>query len=138
MLQAMNTGHEGSLTTVHANSPRDAISRLETMVLMCNANMSPLVIGRQIASALNVVVHIRRYSDGVRRVESISELTGLEGKVITMQEIISFVQTGVSSEGKCLGHYKLHAVKPKFLERAKAFGLFSLSNGTPTHTALAK
>ncbi len=123
MLQAMNTGHDGSITTVHANSPRDAISRVETMVLMSNANMSQIVINRQIASALNLVIYIRRYSDGVRRVESISEIVGMEGTIISMQEIAMFVQKGLSSEGECLGNFELNAVKPKFLERAKVLGI---------------
>ena len=133
MLQAMNTGHDGSLTTVHSNSPRDALSRVETMVLMSNANMSPLVINRQISSALNLIVFMRRYPDGIRRVESIEEMVGMEGNIITMHEIASFNQTGTSSTGACLGHFKLHAVKPKFLERAKAMGLLapSAGNGTP-------
>lgn len=123
MLQAMNTGHDGSLTTVHANGPRDALSRVETMILMSSANMAAGTINRQIASALNLVVYVRRFSDGVRRVESISEITGMEGNVITMQEIASFSQKGISSDGKCLGNFELHAVKPKFLERAKSLGV---------------
>lgn len=123
MLQAMNTGHDGSLTTVHSNSPRDGISRLETMVLMSNANMSPIVINRQIASALNIIVHIRRYSDGVRRVEAIEEIVGMEGTVISMHEIASFVQTGTSTEGACQGEFKIHPVKPRFLQKAQAAGL---------------
>ena len=93
------------------------------MVLMSNANMSPIVINRQIGSALNLVVFIRRYPDGVRRVESISELVGMEGNIITMQEIAMFVQRGLSQTGECLGGFKLNAVKPKFLERAKTLGI---------------
>ena len=125
MLQAMNTGHDGSLTTVHSNSPRDALSRLETMVLMSNANMSPLVITRQISSALNLIVFMRRYSDGVRRVESIEELVGIEGNVITMQEIASFQQTGVTEQGAVKGKFVIHPVKPRFLERAKVLNVIS-------------
>lgn len=123
MLQAMNTGHDGSLTTVHANSTRDALARIETMVLMSSANMLPGVVSRQIASAINIVIQIRRYSDGVRRVETISELTGMEGNVISMQEIISFVQRGFDTTGRCLGHFELRAVKPKFLEKARMMGI---------------
>lgn len=123
MLQAMNTGHDGSIATVHANSTRDALTRIETMVLMGSANMMPAVISRQIASAVHVVVHLRRFSDGVRRVESVSEVMGMEGSIITMQEIGSFVQKGLSPEGKCLGTFELRAVKPKFLERAATLGV---------------
>jgi pilus assembly protein CpaF len=122
MLQAMNTGHDGSITTVHANSARDSLARLETMILMTNANMSPLAINRQIASALHLVIYARRFSDGVRRVESISEITGMEGNTITMQEIVSFVQKGTSAEGKCVGGFELRAVKAKFLDRARLLG----------------
>jgi len=125
MLQAMNTGHDGSLTTVHSNSPRDALSRIETMVLMSNANMSPIVINKQIGSALNMIVYIRRFSDGVRRVESISEIVGLEGNTITMQEIASFVPEGYNEDGDCNGKFKIHLLKPKFLERAKAMGILN-------------
>ncbi len=123
MLQAMNTGHDGSITTVHANSARDALSRLETMILMTNANMSPLAINRQIASALHLVIFARRFSDGVRRLESISEITGMEGNTITMQDIVSFVQKSTSVDGKCLGGFELRAVKPKFLDKARILGI---------------
>jgi len=123
MLQAMNTGHDGSITTVHANSTRDALARIETMVLMSNANMLPAVINRQIASAINVVVFIRRYSDGGRRCESISEITGMEGSVITMQEIAGYIQKGLTPDGKCIGEFEIRQVKPKFLERAKSLGI---------------
>jgi pilus assembly protein CpaF len=123
MLQAMNTGHDGSIATIHANSPRDAISRVETMVLMSSANMLPGVIDRQIASAINLIVHIRRFSDGVRRFESLSEIVGMEGNIITMQEIGSYVQRGMTSDGKCIGSFELRPVKPKFLSRAKSLGI---------------
>ncbi len=125
MLQAMNTGHDGSITTIHANTSRDALSRIETMVLMTSTNMSSDAINRQISSALNLVVYIRRCSDGVRRIESISEITGMEGNVILMQEFISYVQKSVSPEGKCIGNFEVHAVKPKFLEKARAMGISS-------------
>ncbi|OIO37901.1 MAG: pilus assembly protein CpaF [Candidatus Omnitrophica bacterium CG1_02_46_14] len=128
MLQAMNTGHDGSITTVHSNSARDALSRLETMILMTNANMSPLAINRQIASALQLIIYARRFSDGVRRVESISEITGMEGNTITMQEIVSFVQKGVSENGECLGGFELRAVKPKFLDKARLLGIAGIAN----------
>src|SRR3989338_4740816 len=131
----MNTGHDGSLTTIHSNSPRDALSRLETMVLMSNANMSPLVITRQISSALNLIVFMRRYSDGVRRVESIEEMVGIEGNVITMQEIASFQQTGVTEQGAVKGRFVIHSVKPRFLERAKVLNV--ISQLTPDGAAAA-
>ena len=125
MLQAMNTGHDGSLTTVHSNSPRDALARVETMVLMHNSNMNQVALLRQIASAIEIVIFVRRYSDGVRRMESIQEITGLEGNVIAMQEIAGFIQKGVSADGKCLGSFELHPVRPKFFERAQALGVLS-------------
>lgn len=123
MLQAMNTGHDGSIATCHANSPRDALSRIETMVLMSSANMIPQVINRQIASALNLVVHIRRFSDGVRRLESLSEVVGMEGTTITMQEIGAYVQKGTTPEGRSIGHFELKPTKPKFLDKAVAMGI---------------
>ena len=123
MLQAMNTGHDGSMTTVHANSPRDALSRIATMVLMSNTNIDLRAINRQIASALNLVIQTRRYPDGVRRIESISEITGMEQEVITMQEIVAFSVRGTTPDGKPVGAFKLYAVRPRFLERAKELGV---------------
>lgn len=123
MLQAMNTGHDGSITTVHSNSPRDALGRIETMVLMSTTNMDQIAIRRQMASALNLVLQVRRYSDGVRRLESMSEITGMEHEIITIQEIGGFVQKGMSADGKCIGEFVLHNVKPKFLQRAKELGI---------------
>lgn len=123
MLQAMNTGHDGSLTTVHANTARDALSRIETMVLMTTTNMDQLAIRRQMASALNLIVQIRRYADGVRRLESMSEITGMEQNMVTMQEIGAFVQKGVSKEGGVVGEFVLRDVKPHFLERARELGI---------------
>ncbi len=123
MLQAMNTGHDGSLTSVHANTPRDAFTRIETMVLMSNSNMEQGAIRRNIASAINLVVQIRRYPDGVRRVESITELTGMEQDVITVQELACYVQKGMSSDGKSMGYFKIHSVRPKFFDRAKDLGI---------------
>ena len=123
MLQAMNTGHDGSLTSVHANSARDALTRIETMVLMSNTNMEQQAIRRNISSAINIVVQIRRYSDGTRRVESISELTGMEQDIITMQEIACYVQKGISQDGKSVGLFKVHPIRPKFLERAHELGV---------------
>lgn len=118
MLQAMNTGHEGSITTIHANSPRDAISRLETMVLMANSNLVHDAIIRQIGAAFHLIIQIRRYPDGVRRLESLSEVTGMEGDIITLQEVFSFEQMGIETDGKIMGTFKFHNIRPKFLDSA--------------------
>lgn len=118
MLQAMNTGHEGSITTVHSNSPRDAIGRIETMVLMANSNLVHHAIIRQIAAAFHLIIQIRRYPDGVRRMESLSEVTGMEGDIVTLQEVFSFEQEGVDQEGKTYGTFKFHNIRPKFLDEA--------------------
>jgi pilus assembly protein CpaF len=123
MLQAMNTGHDGSLTTVHANSPRDALTRIETMVAMGATNLPERAIRHQIASALQIVVQQTRLSDGSRRVTSISEITGMEGDVITMQEIFLFEKLGVSQEGKVIGRFRATGVRPKVGERLRAAGI---------------
>jgi len=123
MLQAMNTGHDGSITSVHANTPRDAVSRIETMVLMGTSNMEQKAIRRQIASAIHLVAQIRRYPDGMRRIESISEVTGMEQDVITMQELASYTLKGVTAEGKCTGFFKINPIRPKFIDRAREMGL---------------
>jgi pilus assembly protein CpaF len=123
MLQAMNTGHDGSLTTVHANTPRDALSRLETMIQMTGMRLSDRAMRQQIASALNLVVQVARMSDGSRRVTSISEITGMEGETITMQEIFQYERTGVDKEGQVLGHFRPTGIRPRFAERLKQCGL---------------
>jgi pilus assembly protein CpaF len=123
MLQAMNTGHDGSLTTVHANSPRDALSRIETMIAMGATNMPERALRQQIASAIQVVVQQTRLSDGTRRVTSISEITGMEGDIITMQEIYAFEKVGVTQEGRALGRFRATGVRPKLCERLKASGI---------------
>ena len=123
MLQAMNTGHDGSLTTVHANSPRDALLRLETLVAMAGLNIPTEAIRRYISSALDVVIHIARLIDGSRKVVSLSEITGMEGNVITMQEIFSFEQKGVNTDGHVTGRFKMTGVMPRFVERFKASGV---------------
>jgi pilus assembly protein CpaF len=123
MLQAMNTGHDGSLTTVHANTPRDALSRLETMIQMTGMRLSDRAMRQQIASALNLVVQVARMSDGSRRVTSISEITGMEGETITMQEIFQYERTGVDKEGKVLGRFRPTGIRPRFAERLKQCGL---------------
>jgi pilus assembly protein CpaF len=123
MLQAMNTGHEGSLTTIHANSPRDALARLENMVGMANLNLSLKATRQQIASAITVVIQVLRLVDGRRKVTSIQEITGMEGDVATMQEIFAFRQTGVAADGSVEGYFHATGVRPKFVERLHAFGL---------------
>ena len=123
MLQAMNTGHEGSLTTIHANTPRDALSRLENMVGMANLNLPHKAARQQIASAITVVIQGLRLIDGKRKITSIQEITGMEGDVITMQEIFAFKQTGVGEEGDVQGYFHATGVRPKFMERLRAFGV---------------
>ena len=123
MLQAMNTGHDGSLTTVHANTPRDALSRIETMVAMGSMNLPERAMRQQIASAIQVVVQESRLSDGTRKVTSVSEITGMEGDVITMQEIFLFEKLGVTEDGKVLGRFRASGVRPKCCERLKTSGI---------------
>ena len=123
MLQAMNTGHDGSLTTVHANTPRDALSRLETMIQMTGMRMSERAMRQQIASAINMVVQVARLADGSRRITSISEITGMEGDTITMQEIFQFERTGVDREGIVIGRFRPTGIRPRFAERLKTCGL---------------
>ncbi len=123
MLQAMNTGHDGSLTTVHANSPRDAISRLEVMVSMSNANINVRSIRQQVASAVDLFVQISRLSDGTRRVTHLTECVGMEGEQVTTQDIFVFERSGISKDGKVIGRFQATGVRPKFSERLKAAGL---------------
>lgn len=123
MLQAMNTGHEGSLATIHANTPRDAITRLENMIGMSGMNLPPKVARQQISSAITVVLQIARLSDGKRKMVSLQEITGMEGEVITMQEIFTFRQTGVSSTGVVAGHFCATGVRPRFVERLRVHGV---------------
>ncbi len=128
MLQAMNTGHDGSLSTIHANSPRDALMRLETLVALTGLNIPSGFIRRYISSALNVIIHIARLVDGSRRIISLQEITGMEGDVITMQEIFSFEQMGLDKNGKVKGRFRAMGIKPKFVERFKAFNINLQSN----------
>jgi pilus assembly protein CpaF len=123
MLQAMNTGHDGSLTTIHANSARDALGRLETMVAMCNLNLPEAATRRQIASAIDVVVQVSRLSDGARKVVSIAEITGMEGDIISMQEIFTFKKTGLASTGAVLGEFMATGIRPRLAERLAASGI---------------
>jgi pilus assembly protein CpaF len=117
MLQAMNTGHDGSLTTIHANSPRDALYRLDTMVAMASLQLPERAVRQQIASAVDLIVQISRLSDGTRRVTAISEITGMENDIITIQDIFVFERTGVSSNGKVLGRFRATGIRPKCSER---------------------
>ena len=122
MLQAMNTGHEGSLATIHANTPRDALARLENMVGMAGVSLTPRAIRQQIASAITVVLQASRLADGTRKVVSMQEITGMEGDVISMQEIFRFEQTGIDADGKVQGHFCATGVRPRFADRLRMFG----------------
>ncbi|MDX1493928.1 MAG: CpaF family protein, partial [Longimicrobiales bacterium] len=122
MLQSMNTGHDGSMTTLHANTPRDALSRLETMVAMADLKLPDRAVRTQIASAIDIVVQVSRLSDGSRRVRQITEVVGMEGDVITMQDIFTFEQTGVEEDGRVIGHLRPTGIRPKCMERLQAHG----------------
>jgi pilus assembly protein CpaF len=123
MLQAMNTGHDGSLTTVHANAPRDALSRIETMIAMGAVNLPERAMRQQITSAIQIVIQQTRLSDGTRKVTSVSEITGMEGDTITMQEIFVFEKAGIGPEGKVIGRFRATGVRPKVCERLRASGI---------------
>ncbi|MBZ5788851.1 CpaF family protein [Burkholderia contaminans] len=123
MLNAMNTGHEGSLATIHANTPRDALTRLENMISVSGLTLPPKTMRQQIASAISVVVQAARLTDGKRKIVSIQELTGMEGDIINMQEIFTFKRTGVDRDGSVRGHFCATGVRPKFVERLQAFGI---------------
>lgn len=123
MLQAMNTGHEGSMTTIHANTPRDALSRLESMVAMSNMNLPERTVRQQIASAITVVVQVSRLSDGSRRVISVSEITGMEENVVSMHEIFGFQRKGIGPDGKVIGVFQPTRIRPKFLDRLRVSGI---------------
>jgi pilus assembly protein CpaF len=122
MLQAMNTGHEGSLATIHSNTPRDALARLENMVSMAGVNLTPRATRQQIASAVTVVLQVTRMTDGARKLVSMQEITGMEGEIIAMQEIFKFNQTGVGPDGKVMGHFCATGVRPRFADRLRLFG----------------
>ncbi|HSM08670.1 MAG TPA: CpaF family protein [Gemmatimonadota bacterium] len=123
MLQAMNTGHDGSLTTLHANTPRDALARLETMISMAGLNLPEKGMRQQIAAAIDVVIQVGRLSDGRRKVMSISEINGMEGEVITMQDIFVFDQEGVQSDGTVIGNFRATGIRPQFTDRLRAHGI---------------
>ena len=123
MLQAMNTGHEGSMATIHANSPREAVSRLEQMIGMAGLPMSQQSIRTQIASAIRLIVQLQRLSDGSRRVTAIAEVTGMEGDVVQLQEIYKFARTGTDANGKVIGHFQATGLRPRFLQELIAMGI---------------
>lgn len=123
MLQAMNTGHDGSLTTVHANTPRDALMRIETMVSMAGLNLNPLSMKRYISSAVDVIIQATRLVDGTRKVISITEISGMEGEMITMQEIFAYEQTNINAAGKVEGYFTARGIRPKFAEKLERMGL---------------
>jgi pilus assembly protein CpaF len=122
MLQAMNTGHDGSLTTIHANTPRDALYRLDTMVAMANLNIPDRAIRQQVASAVDIIVQVSRQADGTRKITAVSEITGMEGEVITMQDIFLFEKTGVSVGGKVTGRFRATGIRPKCNDRLASSG----------------
>jgi pilus assembly protein CpaF len=123
MLQAMNTGHEGSMATIHANTPRDALMRLESMVAMGGLSLTERTVRQQVASALDLVVQVTRLSDGSRKITSICEVTGMEENVITMQEIFTFEKRGIASDGRVLGVFKPSRIRPRFVERLQTAGI---------------
>ena len=122
MLQAMNTGHDGSLTTAHSNTPRDTLARVETMTLMAGMDLPLRAVREQIAAAFDVIVHLDRLVDGGRKVVRISEVQGMEGDVIVMQDIFRYMQTGVTN-GKVEGHFTATGIRPKFMDKIEAAGL---------------
>src|SRR5712692_9782568 len=123
MLQAMNTGHDGSLTTIHANGPRDALARMETMAMMANVNLPEKAVRRQIASAVALVIQIARFNDGTRRVTHLTEITGMEDDVVSMQDVFVFEKHGVGQDGRVLGTFTPTGIRPKFAEKLKASGI---------------
>jgi pilus assembly protein CpaF len=122
MLQAMNTGHDGGLTTIHANSARDALARLETMIAMANLRISDKAMRQQICSAINLIIQVSRMSDGTRKVMSVSEVVGMEGEIITMQEVYKFTRTGMGLHGEVQGQFRPTGIRPRFSERLEQYG----------------
>jgi pilus assembly protein CpaF len=123
MLQAMNTGHDGSITTLHANTPRDALGRLETMISMANLSLPEKAMREQVASAVDLIIQATRLSDGRRKITSISEISGMEGQMITMQEIFMFQREGLDAEGNVIGHFRPTGIRPKLADRLKLYGI---------------
>jgi pilus assembly protein CpaF len=119
----MNTGHEGSLSTVHSNSPRDCLARVENMILMAGLELPVRAIREQVASAIHMVIQISRLSDGSRKVTYLSEISGLEGQVITMQDIFRFEQEGIDQEGRVVGHFRSTGIRPQFADRFEVSGI---------------
>ena len=137
MLQAMNTGHDGSLTTLHANSPRDALTRLETMIAMADLNLPDRAVRTQISNAIDVVVQVSRLSDGSRRVKQIAEVVGMEGDVITMQDIFTFEQTGIDEEGRVIGRLRPTGIRPRCMDHLQAHGFEMASDAFADYGAVA-
>jgi pilus assembly protein CpaF len=139
MLQAMNTGHDGSLTTIHSNSPRDALSRLETMIAMASLDLPERAMRQQIASAINIVLQVSRLGDGSRKVMQVSEIVGMEGEVITMQDIFMYERSGVADDERVLGQFRASGIRPRCADRLKAYGvdlstvLFTNNELSPAH-----
>jgi pilus assembly protein CpaF len=123
MLQAMNTGHDGSLSTIHSNSTRDALSRLETMVLMAGMDLPSKAIRDQIASAIHIVIQLVRFPDGTRKVLKLSEITGMEGDTVVMQDIFIYRQQGIDKDGNMVGRFEATGIRPKFSERFRISGI---------------
>jgi pilus assembly protein CpaF len=123
MLQAMNTGHDGSLTTLHANTTRDALRRLETMILMAGSNLTEKAMREQISSAINIIIQVSRLSDGSRKIIKISEITGMEGDTISLQDIFVFEKMGVREDGQVLGGFRSTGLRPKFAEQLETSGI---------------
>jgi pilus assembly protein CpaF len=138
MLQAMNTGHEGSISTVHANTPRDALARLETMVMMAGMDLPSRAIREQVASAIHLIVQISRLSDGARKIVSINEVEGMEGNVIVMQELFAFRQKGIGEGGKVLGAIAATGMVPRFMDRFAAAGIHVPTDIFRTHEGAAR
>jgi pilus assembly protein CpaF len=123
MFQAMNTGHDGSMTTVHANSPRDALLRLETISNLAGYQIPQMALRQLMSSSLDVIIHLARHSDGVRRIVSFSEITGMEGEVISLQDIFRFDRRGLSDKGDVLGQYVPTGIRPQFIDRLEKYGI---------------
>jgi pilus assembly protein CpaF len=128
MMQAMNTGHDGSISTVHANSPRDSLARIENMILMADLELPSRAIREQIASAVQVIIQVSRLADGSRKLTHISEISGMEGQVVTMQDIFRFEQTGVDSEGRVKGNFRSTGIRPRFVEKFESLGIHLAQN----------
>jgi pilus assembly protein CpaF len=123
MLQAMNTGHEGSLSTIHANSPRDSLTRMESMILTTGFNLPEQAMRFMISSALDLIIQISRFSDGTRKVKSITEVVGMEGQIITLQDIFVFDKQGIDKNGKVVGRFRATGIRPKFAEKLEVAGI---------------